>query len=521
MKLPGFKGGLAKSKFENLGLQTYQTAEDLDVFTSPNILTPHIKLGNTTTDPIMNTAKVEASYGSSNGTTYFLGNSGTNNQQRLFSASSIIGSTSLTTVATSATSTTAPSSTNLRNIVEYKDYLYFCGSATVISRFGTLSSGLTYTESWQSGRTALTDAMLAHEGLGLLFFGDKNTVAKWDNSSFTAPALTLGINWRVKSLVEYGRFVLIGASDVNNAQNSKVFVWDGSATTVDDIIDVGDIGLQAIRNVNGVIHILTLSNSAGSILDNRCRIYVWSGGQVQLAKEINLQPTSVVAGGVIRDSAVTVFKDTLYFGLDFPTANTMNASNGIYAYGHGNVAEPRILTLDRLNLNGASATDKEDISVTSIKTLGSNLVLTWNDGTNYYLNSLTSNSGYKSANGVFETVAFPLGKDGQLGKIKRITIPHLPLVASTGFTVQVKHYGHYKRGTSIPSEDSYATLLTPEGNATVPGATQSTTNTTYTVIEQPNVFKEAQFASIKILFDEISTVYAPEIIADQIIIELE
>ena len=517
MRLPGFKGGLASSKFEPLSNQTFQTAEDLDVFSSPNILTPHIKLGLDSTDQTMNTVKIQAAYLASNNIAYLLGNSGTNNQQRLFStASGFNSATTLTTVATSATSTTAPSSTNLRNIVEYKDYLYFCGSATVLSRYGTLSSGPSYTESWQSGRTALTDAMLSHEGLGLLFFGDKNTVAKFDNSTFTAPALTLGLNWRVVSLAEYGRFVLVGARDVNNGRNSKVFVWDGSATTVDDVIDIGDLGLQSVRNVNGVVHIITLSNSEGGILNNRLRIYTWSGGQVNLAKELDLKPTSVVAGGVVRDSAVEVVQDTIYFGLSFPTTNTMTASNGVYAFGHGKVTEPRILTLDRLN----HTPDKLDIAITSVKKLGSNFVVTWNDGTNFYLNHQTTASGTVSDDGVYETIAFPL-RNGKPGKIKRITIPHFPLVASTGFTVQVKHYGHYPKRTSIPSEDSYADLTTSEGSGSSTGKTQSTTNTTYTIIDQPNVFKTAQFASIKILFDEISTVNAVKIIADQIEVELE
>ena len=520
MIIPGFKGGLANSLFDPVEIQTYQDSSDLDVFSSSNILTPIYKIGSDTMNgggTALSTTKVQAAIKASNGSYYLIGNSGTSDQRRLFSASSLGSDSTLGTEGTSATASTAPSLNNLRAMLELDGSIFFHNSSTILSRYVIATD--TYTEVWQTPTGGgLTDAFLAHGGLKLAFFAGGNIIHKWDGTTFTDSALTLSANWTVESMCEYGRFVLIGAGDDSQAKNSQIFIWDGSATTVDDIISVGDTGLQVIRNVNGEVHILTVQQEAG-FTQNFCRIYTWSGGQVLLRHELDLGPTTNSTPARIRDSAVDVYNDALYFGFDAKTSGVMGMANGVYIYGKDKITGRRVLTLGKLTATAQHGTpDSSNISITGLRQTGKITLVFWTDGTTYYVNHQIA-STRRSIDGVYESNAFLIGKGGPR-KIKRITINHKPLPTDCGFTVQVKHYGHYPKGTSVPSEDSYADLTTNEGSGSSTGKTQSTTNTTYTEIDQPNVFKEARYAQIKIKFDEISTNTAASIIFP-ILIETE
>ncbi len=103
------------------------------------------------------------------------------------------------------------------------------------------------------------------------------------------------------------------------------------------------------------------------------------------------------------------------------------------------------------------------------------------------------------------------------GKIKRIKIMHKPLLASCGFTIKVKHFGHYPLTGSVAAEDSFVTILGPQGNTLTSGFSQSTTNATFTVLEDLDKFKTADFAQIEIDFDETSGSNSAEILFNIIV----
>ena len=509
ISIPTFKGGLADSEYEDLGRGTFQTAKDLEIFTPFNTLTPHLKLSNdigaSNTNRLQSIIKASGAGGT--GDLYFLlGNSGVSNQRRLFSSSILGSSSTFTTRATSATTGTAPDTNSLRHFVEFKDYLYFANSDTTLSRYGTLSGTATYTESWQTGLNTMsgTGAILAHEGLGLMFVAHRNVVAKWDNTTFTLSALTLSLNWRIKSLAEFGSFVLVGITDVNESRTSQVLIWDGSASTVDDIINVGDLGLQSVRNNNGEIQILTMTNPNGNVPFNICRLYVWRGGRVEKIKELDLSATLSNAV-LIRDTAVDVAKDTLYWGFDADVADSMNIDNGVYAYGKGSIGFPKVVTLDRT----VAPVDTTDIEINFLKFIDGDLVITWYDGTNYRLGHILSSST-RSADGVYDSNIFRFDLYRK-GRFKRIKIYHDTLPALTGYVVQVRQFGKYPVGITPPAEETFTTAFT-----------QTEDNSTYTIINDINGtdFEWCDAGQIRINFDTVSGNSAPMIIFP-IIIEAE
>jgi hypothetical protein len=535
--IPGFWGGIGNTAYEPLSTQTYRDARNLDVFKYTNKLSPGNKLVERALDPVIATTEASTFFPASDGKLYFLGDTGTSNRLRVYS--STIGPTfTLTTVGSSTSNSSHPSpfdnaqtnNTGQFSMAELNGYLLFW-EGTALSR--VLLSGPTYASdpySWTAASTTARGPIFVHEGLRKAFIVDANTIRTLDSTTVSGSAdptlaLTIDPKYVIRSMCPYGRFVAIGLQAKSDADTSKVLMWDGSATTVEDSIDVGDVGLQAIRNVGGVLHVLVCRFTFGD-LNNYTRIYLGDGPRFTLADELHMDTASTAistAGGIkypfiINDSSVTVAGDRMYWGYNgyYNQANysgLLGITNGIYCYGKLEVNQPRVLTLA-----ATTATTAGNHNVTCIRVVNNNLYLTYagqevstntyhfeNQLDNYVSSELTP--GIKSSGGIYESNIFPVDT-----KIKSVRINHDSLPASTGFTVQVKHYGHYTRGTSVPSEDSYATLFTSEGNTATSGMSQSTTNTTYTVLEDPNVFKTARYAQIKILFDETSTIYAPTIV---------
>jgi len=518
--IPGFKGGLADDLFDDLEKQTYQTAKDLDVYTNQKILTPHVKLANDA--GVTNTNKIVAIIKSQNtagGREYkALGDDGSG-KLRFFKATNLTDSTTWTSVHTS----TAGSLLTTRMwFVEFKNFLFFWNSASVLSKKDLSDDSASgYTE---SARSSLASAgpLFVHEGLGKLFYAYSNkigftTTTDWSGSDDGDAKLVLDDKYIIRSLDSFGQFLLIGAAERNESKTSKIFIWDGSATTVDDIIDLGDIGLCAVRNVNNIIHILSVTNPTANtrILGSKVRLYNWSGGRVDLKYELDLQQTAALnLVPALLDTAVDVQKDTLYFGLRGQTANSIGIDNLIYAYGRSSSKDPKIFTPARLT------TASGDFTVNWVKIIDGGIVVTTYDGTNYKCDTSHANTpaGTKSSNGVYESNAFPLNS-GLPAQIKRIYINHKPLPPDCGFTVALKLYGHYPWG-GTPSSDTYTDLITDEGSGETKGKTQSTDNAQFTEISVPSSFKAARFAQIKISFDEVSGTDAPEIIFP-ILIEVE
>lgn len=539
--LQGYNGGIANSAYDPLSTQTYQTSKNLDVFTNRRVLRPRVKIAGQAFSPALTSSKIEFFHKASDGYTYWFGND-TNNVLRAWRGDipTTAGTITLTTVGTSTNAGSAPDQlTDYANtlqgyhhVAELAGYLLFW-AGNELCRI-TLGASPTFSDdpfSWTVANNT-GHPIFTHEGQRRAFIGVNNLVYTLDSTTVSGSAdptlaLTIDPRYIIKSFAPYGRFVLIGCIDKKDNGTSKIFVYDGTATTVDDMIDLGDTGLQAVRNVNGIIHVIAANVTVG-FPEGYIRVYLLSGNSFLLGDEIVLTPgaeSNTTNRGIklinlIDDAAVDVWGDRIYFACRGYTANTdnnyINIPNGVYAYGKLEADQPRIATLD---LTTATAADAH--SFTCLKLINGVIAVAFNNNTTWYVEHQLANStfGTKSAAGVYETNIFPLdGKFGEkYGKIESIEIPHEVLPASCGFTVAIKHYGNYEISGSVGT-DSYTDLVTPQGSGSSTGKTQSTTSTTFTRIMLPNDFDRARFAQLRISYDEVSGTSAPGILISNIVI---
>lgn len=485
---------MAKSLFDPLEKQTYQTAKDLDVFNNSNILTPNAYLAPDAGIPATAANEIikNVIFGS-NSKYYFTGQKDitavVNFQMWSVpkTGTGLLGATSIFTEVDNFADSSPKSP-----IEEFEDYLYYFSGTNTLRRYGLLS-GSPSAGNLSTGLSGAGVALKNHRGLRKLFFAHSTKVGWYDGSTTSLTALSLATGEICRGLDEYENFVLVGVSA--SYGKSKIYVWNGTDSTVASKIDLGDEWLLTFKNANGIIYAVT-----ANLIEIRVYACV-PGGKSQL---IDVLPytTRFAAGAAIPSDAVSsVEGDIFSFALTSGAfAVSTSLDWGIYSYGSKGLNESKLLTLDRLSDTGAT-----NVSFDGLKYADSELFAFYRTAASTYKVIHTragSTLGIKSANGVYQSNAFFLDPYRK-GKIKRVIIQHKPLPSSTGFKVTVKHFGDYIRNGTPTTSETFA-------NATV-YQTFNTQYSTQSILESP-LFRFCQAAQIQIEFNDINGINAAEII---------
>lgn len=501
--IPGFKGGQALDAYDDIRKQTFQDTRNLDVFVNSNQLAPHkLKLQAMAIPALagQTDVKPQNSYLASDNKYYFFGDAtiAAAHNYVLWYTSTLDSAPTYTTAY--ATGGTAGATGYV--LEEYKDGLFFSWG-TNLDRWGNLSGAAARTNIG-TVTTGVTH-MRNHRGLGVLFFAHNSghTVGKYNNTTFTATALTFDADDTVVGMEEFGRFLVIGLRGAGS-KKSRFVLWDGSATTVEDIYNLNETGLSGFKIVNGVITYISLTyNGQNDFL----RVGTLTpGGKPEIVREQQITLTSG-ANNVTANGTAT-FGDVMLYGLSGYAYSDL--SLGIFGYGSPGSGISKYHALYRLVSSNAVTA----VGITSIKHNGTSLVVTWEESGSgpYHIDTITGNglTLARPSSGVYESNIFPLN-GGLKGRIKKITLTHPAIPSSCGFTVYVKHLSTYPFGSTVPSPESYQTLFGPQGNTSTSGMTQSTNNATFTEIASDK-FIDATHAQIKIAFDEVSTTTSASII---------
>ena len=161
----------------------------------------------------------------------------------------------------------------------------------------------------------------------------------------------------------------------------------------------------------------------------------------------------------VYPNAIDVFDGRLFFGLG--NASSGNASNfvGLWSYGQRDIKYPKAVTLELLNSGSAT----QDVGVTAVQRISSNLYLGIYDGTTYEVGYLgRPTSGVNKSNGICESlwldpVKLGIGIPGDQFQIIRVGIMTLPLDASTSATVKIKYDYDSTAYSSVTASATHST----------------------------------------------------------------
>lgn len=250
-------------------------------------------------------------------------------------AGNLLGSSWSTALSTTGTLTQDRGATGeFNNLFHlYKNYIYFAVGGANIGRLGDLvssGSSATPTQSWNSlAWQSITQAITASDDY--MYWGyttsSSSYVGVWTNSgSPNNTILTLPSEMQPTCIAELGKFLAIACKPRKSIGISKVFLWDKSSPSWNDVIDWGEGSLKCLANINGTLVGVLIKESTTFNIKPTILVKVFDGSRAITIQELIGENSSVQLY-----HTQWVSDDNLYFGAKI-TYNSLTR-NCIFAVG--------------------------------------------------------------------------------------------------------------------------------------------------------------------------------------------
>jgi hypothetical protein len=350
IKLNNFSGGVSDDPRENNATK-FQIAKHFDIFSNPTRLTPYRSLEADTNDGATATGMKQYlvqdfAYHSASAKLYGLGQNGSGYPKIVYKADATTGNWTLPA--------SSEGNAGVKNgcFVEYKDYLWGFQGTNQVWKWGLLSGAPSITNSASTTGTTITSVAqgLVFEDYLYLPYNNKIWRAT-DATTFSDSYLTVPSNFKITSLTAYGKYIAIACAPISTYNgNSKVFLWNGRSTEVQEAIDWGEGELRILETIEGYLVGVTdryLNNATGAGRGSMI-IQMYSGGTPQVVKEVFTQALTNKTIPIQK----AVKNNRLFFAAKIMTNSAGTTYNeGIWSFGRKNVGYPFALNLDIIDEN--------------------------------------------------------------------------------------------------------------------------------------------------------------------------
>lgn len=345
IKISNFSGGISDSPREN-NSSKFQVAKHFDIFTDPTRLIPYRSLEADTHDGSTSTGMKQYAvkdyvYASASAKLYGLGQTGGGLTKIVYKADATTGNWTL------PASSEGNGAVQNGCLIEYKDYLWGFQGTNQIFKWGLLSGTPSITNSASTTGVSITSVAqgLVFEDYLYLPYNNKIWRAT-DATTFSDAYLTLPTNIKITSLTAYGKYIAIAVAPVSTYNGvSKVLLWDGTSTDIQESIDWGEGELRILETVEGILVGVTdryLNNASGAGKGSMI-VQIYQGGAPQVVKEVF---TRALTGKTIPLNK-TVKNNRVFWAAKIMTDSAGTTYNeGIWSFGRKNVNYPFSLSLD-------------------------------------------------------------------------------------------------------------------------------------------------------------------------------
>jgi hypothetical protein len=353
-----FSGGVSDSPREDNGSK-FQICRHFDVFTDPTKLTPYRSLEADQTASVSNDMKAylvqDFLYHSSSAKLFGLGQTGGGLTKIVQKADATTGNWTLPA--------TSEGNGAVKNgcLVEYKDFLFGFQGTNQIFKW-TIATNTIANSASTTGVTITSVAQgLVFEDYLYLPYNNKIWRAT-DATTFSDAYLTLPTNFKITSLTAYGKYIAIAVAPISTFNGvSKVLLWDGTSTEIQESIDWGEGELRILETIEGMLVGVTdryLNNSSGAGRGSMI-IQVYQGGAPQVVKEVF---TQALTGKTIPLSKAVKNNRLFWAAKIMDNSSGTLYKEGIWSFGRKNVNYPFALSLDVID---------ENINTSGIQAFGS------------------------------------------------------------------------------------------------------------------------------------------------------
>ena len=438
LKINQFFGGI-EDDIRKLSLSGFSITKHFDIFSNPQRLTPYRSLEADTETSVSATDLKQYSvrdflYPSASGKLYGLGQTGAGLTKILQKA-----------VAESGLWTTPASSEGngaVQNgcFVEYKDYAWSFQGTTQVFRWGLLSGtpSITNSQGTVGTITSVAQGVIALDDNLYLPYNNKLVRVNL-SSTVTDAVLTLPTNFKITSICNYGKYLAIACAPISTFNgNSKVFLWNLTATDVQESIDWGEGEIRVLETIEGMLVGVTdryLNNTTGAGRGSMI-IQGYSGGVPQVLKEI----FTLALVGKTMPISKAVKNNRLFFASKIMTNSAGTTYNeGIWSFGRKNASYPWALTLDIID---------ENINTSGIQGFST--------AANYFFIAHSADGSVDKTNdastfaftSIYESQIFDFGDVTLKKKLNQFTIYTAPFPSTGSITVKYK----------IDNETSFTTI---------------------------------------------------------------
>ena len=348
IKQNNFSGGVSDDPRESNSTK-FQVAKHFDCFSNPTRLTPYRSLEADTNDGSTATGMKQYVvkdflYHSSSAKLFGLGQTGAGLTKIVQKADATTGNWSLPA--------TSEGNGAVQNgcLIEYKDILWGFQGTNQIWKWVISTNTITNSASTTGATiTSVAQGLVFNDYLYLPY--NNKIWRATDATTFSDAYLTLPSNLKITSLTEYGKYIAIGCAPVSNFNgNSKVFLWDGTSTEVQENIPWGEGELRILETIEGYLVGITdryLNNSVGAGRGSMI-VQMYAGGVPQVVKEVFTQALtnkSIPLQKVVKNNR-------LFFAAKIMTNQAGTTYNeGIWSFGRKNANYPFALNLDIIDEN--------------------------------------------------------------------------------------------------------------------------------------------------------------------------
>ncbi len=422
-----FFGGVSDDP-RKVSTTEFQSSKHFDVFSQPNKLIPYRSLETDTSTSVSSTdlkqyVIKDFQYASASAKLYGLGQTAGGLTKIVYKDDATVGNWTLP----------ASSEGNgaVRNgcFVEYKDYFWGFQGTTQVFRYGLLSGtpSITNSQGTVGVITSVAQGVIAKDDN--LYLPYNNKLARvTSGGTVTDAALTLPTNFKITSICNYGNYLAIGCAPISTYNGvSKVFLWNLTATDVQETIDWGEGELRVLETVEGQLVGITdryLNNATGAGRGSLI-VQTYSGGVPQIEKEVFTLALS--------DKTMPISKalknNRLFFAAKIMTNSAGTTYNeGIWSFGRKNKNYPFSLTLDIID---------ENINTSGIQSFGT--------AANYFFIAHSADGSVDKTNdaatyaftSILETQIYSLGDTNLTKQLNLIGITTTPI--PTGGSIVVKY----------------------------------------------------------------------------------
>lgn len=288
---------------------------------------------------------------------------------------------------------------------------------------------------------------LVHSKDDILYIPYDNKIAKNDNGSWTAVALTLPTRFKITSIAEYGNYLAIACAPLSGVGQSVVYLWnrDETTTVLSQSIPWGEGSLTILEETEGFLVGVSYPGNSNINFEQKAIFKYYAGSKPVTFMELVNETTFGANDTPIVKQKVNNY---VYFSMKITL-------NGVIEHGIWKIGRTKSgtfsVTFDR-TWNNDTTPVAADI-VYGFILVGDYMFIAYEDGGTHDI-SKTDDTNLHDVTAAWETVIINDGNSAITKHLKGVTVMHEPLPANGQVTLK------YKKD----EETSFTTIVTNSTN---------------------------------------------------------